>query len=236
MTIVEISHDSHPQHKLKLQYTETPFHCHGCKEAGIGVNYKCKQCEFHLHKACAVAAPVITHPFYRKCEFKLCERPPGTVMRICDACRNDVLGFVFHCNGCGFDLHPCCANLPQVLDDGQRNFYLCHKLSSSCHRCGGDKGPGWSYRSKCKNYNLHVSCVKELLVESWQAKYLNVDKNKVRELQTRIPSLNGTLETHHKGKVGKVMKCCKIVARAIRVIVAAILGDPTAIIAAVLGF
>ncbi|XP_042495672.1 uncharacterized protein LOC122074774 [Macadamia integrifolia] len=232
----EIFHSSHPQHKLKLQYTEVPFNCDGCKEAGIGLKYKCEQCEFDLHKACAVAPPIsTTHPFYKKCEFRFYERPPGNVMRICDACRNDVLGFVYHCNKCGFDLHPCCANLPQVLDDGKHNLYLCLKLSSSCHCCGG-KGPGWSYRSECKNYNLHVSCVKELLMESWQAMYLNVDKNKVRELQTRIPSLKGTLQSHHhRGKGGKVKKCCQIAAGAVRVIISAILGDPTVIIGAVVG-
>ncbi|XP_043711127.1 uncharacterized protein LOC122660017 [Telopea speciosissima] len=228
----EISHFSHPQHILKLQYTEIPFNCDGCKEAGIGLKYICEQCQFELHKVCAIARPVITQPFYKKCEFKFYNRPPG--MRICDACRNDVLGFVYHCSSCGFDLHPCCANLPRVLDDGEHNLYLCLKLSSSCHHCGG-KGPGWSYRSECRNYNLHVSCVKELWVESWQAMYLNVDNNKVRELQTRIPSLEGNLQSHHRGKGGKLKKCCKIAAGAVTVIVSALLGDPTAIIAAAIG-
>ncbi|XP_030942502.1 uncharacterized protein LOC115967524 [Quercus lobata] len=235
----EISHPIHPLHKLKLEYTEIPFNCDGCKEAGIGLKYKCQQCEFDLHKACAVAPPIsiIHHPFYEKCEFQFHYNPPGAARRICDACRKDVLGFVYHCKRCGFDLHPCCANLPQVLNDGEYNLYLCLKLSSSCHRCGG-KGHGWSYRSHCKTYHLHVSCVKELLVENWQAMYLNVDKNKVREMQTRIPSLKGTLKNYHghgAGRGGKVSKCCQIAGGAIRVIVSAILGDPTAIIAAVVG-
>ncbi|XP_042507674.1 uncharacterized protein LOC122083832 [Macadamia integrifolia] len=234
----QIIHFSHPQHKLKLRYTEIPFDCDGCKEAGIGLKYECEQCQFELHKVCAIARPVITYPFYKKCEFRFYHRPPGEEMRICDACGKDVLGFVYHCNRCGFDLHPCCANLPRVLHDGDHNLHLSLKLSSSCHHCGG-KGPGWSYRSECRNcrnYNLHVSCVKELLVESWQAMYLNVDNNKVRELQTRIPSLEGNnLERHHRGKGGKMKKCCQIAAGAVSVIVSAILGDPTAIIAAAVG-
>ncbi|KAB1209864.1 hypothetical protein CJ030_MR6G004346 [Morella rubra] len=231
----EISHPIHPQHKLKLEYSEIPFNCEGCKEAGIGFQYKCLQCEFHLHKACAVAPPSFCHSFYNRCEFQFLYAPPGPAMRICDACRDDVLGFVYHCKACGFDLHPCCANLPHVLNDGEQNLYLCHKLSSSCHRCGG-KGPGWSYRSQCKAYNLHVSCVKELLAESWQAIYLNVDKNKVREMQTRIPSINGTLQ-NTRGERGarKVTKYCQIAGGAVSAIVSAILGDPTPIIAAVVG-
>lgn len=231
----EISHPSHHQHNLKSEYTQIPFNCDGCKEAGIGPKYKCDICEFDLHKACALAPSTIAHPFYKKCDFRFYTKPPGPVMRICDACHKDVTGFVYHCRACGFDLHPCCANLPMVLKDGEhRNYYLSTKLSSSCHRCGG-KGPGWSYRSECKNYNLHVACVKELLVESWQAIYLNVDKNKVREIQTRIPSLKGTMKNHHRGKGGKVRKCCQIAAGAVRIIVSAILGDPTAIIAAAVG-
>lgn len=77
-------------------------------------------------------------------------------------------------------------------------------------------------------------------MESWQAMYLNVDKNKVREMQTRIPSLKGTLKNHHhvhrSGKRGgKVSKCCEMAGGAVRIIVSAILGDPTALIAAVVG-
>ncbi|RVW48406.1 hypothetical protein CK203_069577 [Vitis vinifera] len=208
---IEVSHPIHPQHKLKPEYTEIPFNCDGCKEAGIGLKHRCQQCEFDLHKSCAVAPPTITHPFYKK-------------------------WFVYHCKRCGFDLHPCCANLPQVLNDGERNLYLCLKLSNSCYCCGG-KGPGWSYRSKCKTYNLHVSCVKKLLLDNWQAMHLKVDSNKVRELQTRIPSLGGTLKDHHGGGRGggKASKCSQIATGAISAVVSAILGDPTAIIAAAVG-
>ncbi|KAJ6403273.1 hypothetical protein OIU84_015230 [Salix udensis] len=234
----EISHPIHPHHKLKLEYTEIPFTCDGCKEAGIGLKYSCHQeyCDsdqFDLHKVCAVATPIINISFYRKCIFEFHHHPPGEEKRICDACRNEVLGFVYHCKRCGFDLHPCCANLPQVLDDGEHNLYLCHKLAGACHRCGG-KGPGWSYRSRCETYNLHLSCVKELLVESWEAMYLKVDKNKVREIQTRIPSLEAALAKNHGGiRGGKIRRCCKMAGGAIRLIVSAILGDPTSIIAAV---
>lgn len=73
-------------------------------------------------------------------------------------------------------------------------------------------------------------------MESWEAMYLKVDQNKVREIQTRIPSLKVTLANHHGGaRGGKVRKCCQMAGGAIRLIVSAILGDPTAIIAAVVG-
>ncbi|KAH7684389.1 DC1 domain-containing protein [Dioscorea alata] len=243
LDVKELWHGSHPQHVLRMEYTEIPFRCDGCKEAGIGIKYSCDACCFDLHRNCALAPSTITHPFYDKCYFQFYTRPPGSAMRVCDACRKDVLGFVYHCTGCGFDLHPCCANLAPRLEDGDRSFLLCMKITSSCHRCGL-KGPGWSYRSECKNYNLHVSCVKELLVESWQAMYLNLDKEKVRDIQTKIPSLRGTMQSHQhqhhhlqaqRARLGKVHQCCQIAGGAIRIIISAILGDPTAIIAAVIG-
>lgn len=231
----EISHSTHPQHKLKMEYTETPFSCDGCKEAGIGIRYRCEACDFDLHKICALAPAIISHPFYPRCEFRLYSRPPGQLARACDACRRIVRGLVYHCTRCGFDLHPCCANLPKCLDDGERNFYLCAKISSSCHCCGS-KGLGWSYQSECKKYSLHVSCVKELLVESWHVMYLNIDKNRMRQTQMRIPGIRGaTRGHHHKGRMGRVEKCCQVAGNAARVIISAILGDPTSIIAAVIG-
>ncbi|KAI3972616.1 hypothetical protein MKX01_019274 [Papaver californicum] len=194
--VKEISHPIHRHHKLKLDYTEIPVNCEGCKEAGIGPWYRCEKCDFDLHKNCAVGPHFITHPFYMKCEFELHYRPPGTIMRYCDACGSDVLGF------------------------------------SSCHRCGG-KGSVWAYRSECKNYNLHVSCVKQMLLENWQAMYFKVDQNKVTEIQTRIPNLKGNVKKYrNEGKGSKVKRYTQMAGNAVSNVGSAILGDPTAIIAA----
>ncbi|KAL3538929.1 hypothetical protein ACH5RR_002295 [Cinchona calisaya] len=231
----EIPHFSHPQHKLKFEYTETPFKCDGCKEVGIGSHYKCSICDYDLHTHCAIPSPSITHPFYTKCSFEFLPRPPGNVPRYCNACEKDVTGFVYHCNSCGFDLHPCCAKLPMVLNDGEVELYLYRKVGASCHRCGR-KGRSWSYRSKCKKYNLHVACVKEMLVESWQEIYFGARNGNTRKLETRIPSLRGTLQNYHQKKSkGKVQKCSEMAALALQFVISAVLGDPTTLIAGVVG-
>ncbi|KAL0334782.1 UNVERIFIED_CONTAM: hypothetical protein Sradi_4690100 [Sesamum radiatum] len=137
----EISHFSHPHHNLKFEYSEAPFKCDGCKEAGIGSRYKCcggggggygggggGACNFDLHTHCAIPSPSIVHPFYTKCSFQFLSRAPGQVARYCNACEKDVAGFVYHCQSCGFDLHPCCAKLPMVLDDGEIKLYLYKKV------------------------------------------------------------------------------------------------------------
>ncbi|OIS96779.1 PREDICTED: uncharacterized protein LOC109234982 [Nicotiana attenuata] len=239
----EIYHFSHPQHKLRFEYSEFPFKCDGCKEVGIGSRYKCTTCDYDLHMHCAIPSASITHPFYKKCSFQFLSRPPGSVPRYCNACEKDITGFLYHCNSCGFDLHPCCAKLPMVLDDGEVKLYLYRKVSASCHRCGR-KGRSWSYRSTCKKYNLHVACVKEMLVDSWHEIYFgrannnntyNNSSNNCRKLENRIPSLKGTLQTHHRKSKGKVQKCCEMAGLALQFIISAVLGDPTTLIAGVVG-
>nr|GMD85775.1 uncharacterized protein LOC109161935 [Ipomoea batatas] len=228
---------SHPQHKLGFEYSELPFKCDGCKEAGIGSRYKCATCDYDLHMHCAIPTPSIAHPFYTKCSFQFLARPPGNVPRYCNACEKDITGFLYHCRLCGFDLHPCCAKLPMVLDDGEVKLYLYRKVSASCHRCGR-KGRSWSYRSTCKKYNLHVACVKEMLVESWHEIYFGMHmrrgNNNNGKLETRIPSLKGTLQSYHrKSKGTKMKKCCEMAALALQFVISAVLGDPTSLIAAV---
>ncbi|KAL7002735.1 hypothetical protein U1Q18_003891 [Sarracenia purpurea var. burkii] len=234
----EISHFSHPQHKLKLEYTEAMFKCDGCREVGIGSRYKCGACDYDLHLHCALPSPsAFSHPFYRRCSFQFLPRPPGGGARYCNACEKDVAGFLYHCKSCGFDLHPCCAKLPMMLDDGEVKLYLYRKVSAACHRCGR-KGRSWSYRSECKKYNLHVACVKEMLVESWHqmSTVAGREVNGRKPVEARIPSLRATLQNHHQKKTkGKVKKCCEMAALAVQFIVSAVLGDPTTLIAGVVG-
>ncbi|GFY89964.1 cysteine/histidine-rich C1 domain family protein [Actinidia rufa] len=232
----EISHFSHPQHKLKFEYTEALFKCDGCKEVGIGSRYRCATCDYDLHMHCALPTPTLSHPFYTKCSFQFHPRPPGPTPRYCNACEKDITGFLYHCKDCGFDLHPCCAKLPVVLSDDDVKLYLYRKVSAPCHRCGR-KGRSWSYRSSCKKYNLHVACVKEMLVESWHEMGCTAGRGgSNRKLETRIPSLKVTLlQNHPKKSKSKVKKGCEMAALAIQFVVAAVLGDPTTLIAGVVG-
>ncbi|KAL9668315.1 hypothetical protein QQ045_002695 [Rhodiola kirilowii] len=50
MKYSEITHHfHHPQHKLKLETSQAPFRCDGCKEMGLGSRYKCNLCDYDLH-------------------------------------------------------------------------------------------------------------------------------------------------------------------------------------------
>jgi hypothetical protein len=117
-----------------------------------------------------------------------------------------------------------------VLDDGEIKLYLYRKVSASCQKCGR-KGRSWSYRSSCKKYNLHVACVKDMLVENWQG-YLG--EKSVRKFDTRIPSLKNTLLTHNKSN-SKAKKGLEMAGLALQFVISAVLGDPTSLIAGVIG-
>ncbi|GER28966.1 cysteine/Histidine-rich C1 domain family protein [Striga asiatica] len=242
MRFTEISHFSHTNHKLKFHRAEAPFKCDGCKEIGIGSAYKCggAACDYDLHTHCAVPSPSIAHPFYTGCFFQFLSRPPGTAARYCNACERPVTGFLYHCKLCGFDLHPCCAKLPMLIDDGDIKLRLYSSVTAPCHRqvlillCGR-KGRSWSYRSSCKKYNLHVACVKDMLVDSWHELYDGVSYSD--KSGRRVPSLKATLEAHttHIRPKGKAQKCCEVAGLALQFVVSAVLGDPTTLIAGIVG-
>ncbi|KAG1365769.1 hypothetical protein COCNU_12G007690 [Cocos nucifera] len=174
----EITHSGHPDQKLKLEIKERPYDCDGCKELGFGSRYACeKSCNFHLHKDCACPEDTITHPFFPGCTFHFLRS--GEPNRFCDACGRDIKGYVYHCFGEGWDLHPSCASLPRVIEDGEMRLVLHREVTSKCYRCGKKelrkRARSWSYVSTCKGCHLHLACVKEILLENWEKEHLRDD-------------------------------------------------------------
>ncbi|KAF2305933.1 hypothetical protein GH714_008980 [Hevea brasiliensis] len=215
MKYSEISHFSHPLHSLKFEYSEFPFKCDGCKEVGIGSRYKCSKCDFDLHMHCAIPSASIYHPFYTKCSFQFLSRPPGDKPRYCNACERDVNGFLYHCKDCGFDLHPCCAKLPMVLDDGEVKLYLYKKdmlVENWASLYLGRSSDHHHGNTTCSSYG-----------------------NGSRKLETRIPSLKNALQTHHRKSKGKVQKCCEMAGLAVQFVISAVLGDPPPLLLGLLG-
>ncbi|XP_058099877.1 protein VACUOLELESS GAMETOPHYTES-like [Magnolia sinica] len=194
-------------------------------------------CNYHLHKDCALATPYTFHPFFEDCNFKFFTRPPGKLERCCDACGRNVQGFVYHCEKCGNDLHPCCAQLPRVIGDDKMKLHLHHKVKSNCHRCGWmkvrKKERSWSYVSTSKEYCFHVSCVKDMLVEEWEKEYFGHDHEEVGKnglaLQIKVPKLQLSVP-NNKGANGKFNKYWNIIKVAIQVIISILVGDPTALV------
>ena len=116
----EIVSFMHP-HRLALQPPYSRGYnaiCDGCLEnlGGSQWIYRCSTsgCDFDLHARCAKYARTISHPIHEEHELVLINEsttpgPHSSVM--CDACDSQVdpKELVYHCEECGFDIHPNCV-------------------------------------------------------------------------------------------------------------------------------
>ncbi|XAR66286.1 Protein kinase C [Bertholletia excelsa] len=166
----EDRHSEH-EHKLELQRYKERFTCHGCWESGIGARYRCKDCDYKLHKNCRFPKPTTSHCILPKLTFDFSDQPP-TSRRVCDACANDIYGYYYHCRERDLDLHPCCSKLRPKLCISGMEFQLNEKTSSKCLWCkkkkrNGSDISGWSYISLSDKYRrFHVYCIVEMALEA----------------------------------------------------------------------
>lgn len=240
-------HDYHHHHDLMLEYDEMPFRCYGCLEAGFGHRYTCvEQCGHVLHMDCANPKATLAHPFFPDCVFLFLVSSEKDCR--CDACGASIDGYVYHCFDKGKNLHPCCANLkhrlPVETEEGTMTLVLRHKSSSKCYKCGKKhliKGANsWMYVSESEEHHFHVSCVKNNMLEILDDFILggkgaapNLEANEIRALDKGLHKLS-VARGKDSGNKGKFAKLKKIVKIAITVVMAAVFGDPTALVAAVI--
>lgn len=244
------NHPCHPKHELEPENYEQPYTCHGCKQKGFGPRYQCKECDIGFHQACTyTGTKFVYHDFFPGSEFMFLRKPPKPchpecIIR-CDACRNTIKGFVFHCEDDDLDLHPCCWNLKRSYEIEDVKFKLNKKVKGKCMWCNrkslkdGGRDNGWSYMSKCGKYHVHVACVTEMALEAW---YNNNSsggggsssssggggqeslalKMKLKEVQAVGGYGGGGFE---KNKFWRILKFI------IKTVVSIVIGDPTMILA-----
>uniref|UniRef100_A0A0D3H023 DC1 domain-containing protein n=1 Tax=Oryza barthii TaxID=65489 RepID=A0A0D3H023_9ORYZ len=253
----KLTHWAHPEHELTLAATAgAPFRCDGCQEpGGDGPRYRCAPCNFDLHTDCALPPATLQHPLLFKgggCTFVFLREPPApaAASRQCDACGDDVRGFVFHCADRDLDLHPCCASLEDRIvtggggDGDGRVFELTKAASSSSsrRRCGvcGDKSRRtfWFYRGRFDGEDvfIHVACVKELAVRRWEASYRR--RSGAGQIALAgAPLMEGALQSlpRRTRRSGGFERFSKIVGVIVSAIIAVIFGNPMGLIAAVAG-
>lgn len=242
MGLTKIKHSSHDsEHFLLLKHPREPYECDGCKGLGLGPCYECEHedCSFYLHEECANASPSAFHSF-SKCTLRFHSRAPQEGGRFCDACGQDVLGFVYQCkHKKPHDYHPSCLKLQRTLtaEDGTR-LHLREKLPSKCLNCGSRKTSngikGWSYVSSCGQYCYHVACVKDMILKKWKMGYFLQDgivngTDNYLALQSAIPSRELELPSWKSSSKAKKIWIRKA-KKAIMLIISALFGDPTTLI------
>ncbi|XP_040383201.1 uncharacterized protein LOC102712655 [Oryza brachyantha] len=246
-----ITHSAHRQHELTLGATAgAPFRCDGCQEPGSdGPRYRCEACNFDLHADCALPPATLQRPLlFGGATFVFLREPPAPASgRRCDACGDDVRGFVFHCAERDLDLHPCCASLEDSIavdGAGGRAFQLTKEASSSSsssRRCGvcGDKSRRfWFYRCTFdgEDVYIHVACVKELALRKWQASYRR-RSGAGQIVLAGAPLMEGALQSLSKKtrRSSGFERFRKIVGLVVSAIIAVVFGNPMGLIAAVAG-
>ncbi|WOH02560.1 hypothetical protein DCAR_0521949 [Daucus carota subsp. sativus] len=166
MEDIKAYHSSHLNHPLVLRNFNKPFHCDGCKEQGFGTRYRCESSDCHplpplpSVPGCMFNSRTATHEFYPGCDLKFSDEPRkrGTW---CNACGNEINGFVYYCKDKDLDLHPCCLELKGKMVTDGATFRLHDKVKSKCIWCKskslkGKSEGGWSYKSECNKYHVHV--------------------------------------------------------------------------------
>uniref|UniRef100_A0A0E0AV52 DC1 domain-containing protein n=1 Tax=Oryza glumipatula TaxID=40148 RepID=A0A0E0AV52_9ORYZ len=251
-------HPFHPAHKLKLITADDAgagrFVCDGCKELGGAgcARYECEEagCDFDLHAPCALAPDVL--PAGRALVEPPTAAPDDGDVRVCDACGDDVRGFVYHCFDRDLDLHPCCAHLPGRVALGgaafelssggtaPRRCLLCTEEGSRPHL----RRNYWTYSSDDLDgeaMHLHVACVKRMAYESSSAGSSSSHRTDGGGGGRNMPVIRAPVQAavalrKKNGRPrSKLKKLLKIVVFVLRVIAGVLFGDPTAMAVAVVG-
>ncbi|KAL0928122.1 hypothetical protein M5K25_002363 [Dendrobium thyrsiflorum] len=148
---------------------DVPFKCDGCHQVGIGSRFSYALCNFDLHTHCADASPNSAALSTLNVFFQILPYLLGDSPRYCNATTlaAKISTALYHCRKCGYDLHPCCAALPHVLNADSN---LHHKTSTPCDKCVW-KGTSWCYRSDSKKFNFHVDCTIKMWLDNWNELY-----------------------------------------------------------------
>lgn len=230
---MSIDHNCYDHYELK-DYNKL-FSCDGCKMKGYGPRYHCTLCGHELHRECRYPKPTLQHEYFGASTFefrheactKLGKYNRREFCKCCDACGKDICGFSYRCEENDKDLHPCCGNLEKKLLIDNTVFDLQSEVSSKCMRCKKKKITdgvrdvrGWSYVSTCNKYHFHVYCMSELVHDACM-RYGEIGPENVELRQ---------LARSSRGRRGPAEKMFQMIKSVVKIILAALLGDPTMLI------
>ncbi|MBA0629670.1 hypothetical protein Godav_024188 [Gossypium davidsonii] len=188
--------DGHPEHKLKLERSEVPFICGGCKELGFGLRYQwtricdicaldirgflyqCSHGDIDLHPHCASLPLTFTLPDSNE----LIELRENTKSRCLKCQRKERAGKV--------------QGLSYVSSDGK----LCYHVAC-----------------------LKEACLDNWKRGYFQLDVLANEENKILALQNLAPN---QVVRPSEGQSSNAMKGIKLLITFLKLVVSAILGEP----------
>ncbi|KAH1055332.1 hypothetical protein J1N35_033397 [Gossypium stocksii] len=181
--VQQIEHPFHRQHPLVLVAEQSNLglkaSCDGCGELLSAPCFSCTNCNYHLHKKCAVAPLEISnHPLHLQHPIrsgKSRHQHPFTLFRrrgsfICDACGTEGNSISYICSTCNVMVHKKCTALPRIIKFSRHDHCIFHKYfledltRQDCKICFNeiklDSGNYSCGKPGC-NYIVHVNCVLE---------------------------------------------------------------------------
>jgi hypothetical protein len=158
-----ITHFSHPGHELVKRHYAGRWLCDMCWEDMSGPAYGCRAgCDFAIHESCARHPQTLSYPSPVHEHQLILIQSDRNISHRCDVCVGSCAAgcFLYRCPPCGFDVHPRCVQLPQVV---RTTAHPEHDLTlvladGRCAACNHGAGRAWYYRCMACNVDVHVSC------------------------------------------------------------------------------
>jgi hypothetical protein len=175
---------------VKRHYTGPSFLCDMCWEHLSGPAYGCRAgCDFCIHESCASHLQTLSSEAHHAHPLVLVQTRRDVVAHICDVCAGRCAPgcFLYRCPPCGFDMHPRCSRLPQVVRSSRHSGHDLTLVVADDGRCaaacgGGAAGRAWYYRCTACNVDFHVSCAATVGDDNNGARQAGHDANNVVEL------------------------------------------------------
>lgn len=222
-------------HHYELKNYKKIFSCDACKRKGYGQHYHCNICGDELHIECRSPETTISHENFGNSVFKFRRKPLTRLgknnrkefSKCCDACGKDICGFSYRCEEKDKDLHPCCRNLKKQLLIDNTVFDLRAEVLSKCSHCkkkkitDGDRDVrGWSYVSGCNKYHFHVFCMVEMVHETC----MRYGETGLETVELR------EIARSRRSRGSRGSKIFEMIKSVMKILLAALLGDPTMLI------
>ncbi|KAG8371842.1 hypothetical protein BUALT_Bualt12G0005100 [Buddleja alternifolia] len=159
----------HFSHEHPLQYVQSSPNenslCSGCKITitPFKLFYRCKICEFSLHKVCSTMPKRVMHPSDPTHRLMLLATSSLNRSNKCEACGGVISGFYYSCIKCNINCHMLCVAMPlSVKIPSSHPHILKLELKPpydfQCDLCDRPSYTGWLYRCRLCEFDAHISC------------------------------------------------------------------------------
>ncbi|KAK9986823.1 hypothetical protein SO802_031774 [Lithocarpus litseifolius] len=105
--------DEHPLIYYKV--SGYGMQCDGCNERTEGGIFRCRECDFVLHKSCAELPQVLQHPIHLKFMTTKLTLFRRSIIYTCDVCGKEGKRMPYQCDVCAYWVDPKCTSFLRTV-------------------------------------------------------------------------------------------------------------------------